>query len=1063
MRPRFCFFGKISVGRRPARAFSSRPTPLPHMHLREVIRIGAASLCALCACASALSQNETVSAYSGEVIRASGRPFAGARVVLRHTDTGLEQRALTNASGRFAFAGLPPGGPYRLRVSSFGYTPQIIENIVLDLGENHAPELRLTRSADTPAHELDAFIVTAARLPIEAGTGSILAGDELDDQPSIERSLNEYARTDPHVALIDAERGELTAGGQNTRFNSTQIDGVRLDDLFGLTANGLPSQGNPFSMETVEAVSIDVAPYDASRGGFTGASVNAVTRSGTNQFSGSLYYSYRNQNYRARHPVTGERDPFSQYTAGVTFGGPLLPKRLFFFAGYERSQRTEPAPAPGFSPDPVALERIISIARDYGHDAGRLINPGSQRKEDNKYLLRLDWHVSPAHRISARYSQTRGHMPSFVDYSTSGRVSLSGHWYQSIQNLDTWSVQAFSRWGDIFQTEVKAAGHRYASGREPYTRFPQVRINGVPAEDGSGTGSVFLGTDESSQVNDLSVRNFQSAASGTWLLGKHRLSLGVEAERSDFDNTYLQNAYGAYSFASVNAFAAGTPSAFTYQYMLPGRRPSVSWGYTTQVVFLQDRWQITPRFNVTAGVRFERLLTTDKPIRNERFEEVFGRRNDRTINGASLLAPRFGAVWKFGKRGRGTLRGGAGVFRGKAPGVWLSNPYSNDGLSSLVNTSISRFSPDPDNQPTGNPATRRQRVDLLDDDFQMPTVARANLAVEHRLPWLGFIASAEALQTWTLEGLTYRNLNLRRTGTGPDGRAIYGNRTASFALSSNSQYQHSEYADVYLLTNTDRGRATQLTARLRRPLRGFWGASFSYTRSDVREVSPVTSSTAATNFSTRMSLDPNDEEPGTASTQIRDRILASGTLRFSFIRRLDTRITLAYEGRSGRPYSFIFGSDVNGDSADYSNDLFYVPAGPSDPKVRWASAEQKDAFFTYQLSNPRLARFAGQVVPRNSERSRFVHQFDLKLSQQITLWRTWRAEIFGDVINLGNLLNPRWGRIEQVSFPYGLIVANASYDPTANQYVYRYTAARTETLQPGPSRWQIQGGVRVRF
>jgi hypothetical protein len=1036
------------------------------MHLREVAQIGMAVLALCCVCTSVRSQNETSSALVGEVFNVAGEPFAGASVSLSHVPTGATQQALTNGAGRFAFSGLPPGGPYQLHVSAFGHEQQSRAGLHLDLGENRAPETRLQRSAtrDGSVHELEKLVVTSTRASNSAGAGTHLSRDAIDDAPSIDRSLNEYARHDPNVALIDAERGELTGAGQNTRFNSTQIDGVRLNDMFGITPNGIPSQGNPFSMETVEAISIDVSPYDVSRTGFTGASVNAVTRSGTNQFRGSLYYSYRNQNFRARHPVTGERDPFTDQTAGLTFGGPLWRNRLFFFAGYEYSERTEPAPAAGFDPAPAALAQLIAVAQNYGYTPGSLVNPGEQRKEDRKYLARLDWHISPEHRLSARYSHTRGQTPNFADYSTSGRVSLSDHWFLSEQSLHAHSLQLFSRWHDDFQSEVKVARHSYTSGRSPKSRFPQVRINGVPSADGSDTGSVIIGTEELSQINALSVENFQSSALGTWLFDRHRVTLGVEAERSDFENTFLQNAFGNYSFSSIANFAAGNPSAFTYQYLLPGRTPTIAWGYTTNSVFIQDRWEPFTRFSVNLGLRLDRLSTNQKPEYNALFEQTFQRRNDRTFDGATTLAPRIGVVWKLDDAARFTVRTGAGVFQGRAPGVWLSNPYSNDGASSLTNTSITGgFSPDPANQSKGNPASRRQRVDLLDEDFQMPTVARANIALDHRLSWLGLITSAEVVHTETLQGLTYQNLNLRRTGTGPDGRAIYGTRTASFTLSPNSSYQHAAYSDVYLLTNTSDGNATQFTVRIRRPLLKHWGAAFSYTRGRAREVSPMTSSTAGTNFSTRASLDPNDEELGTASTEVRDRFLASGTLRFSLIPNFDTKLTLAYEGRSGRPYSFIFGSDLNGDSADYSNDLFYVPASRSDPRVRWSDPTQADAFFAYLETHPNLARFAGRVVPRNSERSPFVHQFDLKLTQQISVWRDLKAEFFADIINIGNLLNPRWGRIEQVSFPYGLTVANASYDPAANQYVYRYTSARTTTLQPGPSRWQIQGGVRLRF
>jgi hypothetical protein len=543
------------------------------------------------------------------------------------------------------------------------------------------------------------------------------------------------------------------------------------------------------------------------------------------------------------------------------------------------------------------------------------------------------------------------------------------------------------------------------------------------------------------------------------------VTLGVEAERSDFENTFLENAYGAYSFANIEDFALGDPSRFAYQYTLDGRSPTVSWGYTNNAVHLQDRWQPLRALTLTAGVRVDRLGTNDRPRVNAQFAQAFGRRNDHTFDGATTIAPRLSVIWKLDEPGRTTLRGGAGVFQGRAPGVWLSNPFSNDGAASLTNTSVSGgFSPDPFNQPRGNPGAGRQRVDLLDDNFKMPTVARANLALDRRLPWDGFIATAEVTHTRALEGLAYRSLNLRQTAVGPDGRAIYGTRTgADLRVANNSYYQNAAYSDVYLLTNTSRGDATQLTLSVHRPLRGNWALAAAYTRGRARDASPMTSRTAGSNFARRASLNPNAEEIGTANTQIRDRFLASATWRIRYARGLATKLTLAYEGRSGRPYSFIFSNDINGDSADVQNDLFYVPAGRADPLVRWRTPAEADAFFAYLATNPRLARFAGRVAPRNSERSAFIHQFDLKFTQEISLGYGVRGELFGDIINLGNLLNPEWGRVEQAGFPYTLGVAGASYDAATNQYVYRYTNAQRPALQPGPSRWQIQGGVRLKF
>ena len=228
-------------------------------------------------------------------------------------------------------------------------------------------------------------------------------------------------------------------------------------------------------------------------------------------------------------------------------------------------------------------------------------------------------------------------------------------------------------------------------------------------------------------------------------------------------------------------------------------------------------------------------------------------------------------------------------------------------------------------------------------------------------------------------------------------------------------------------------------------------------------MSSVTASTADTNFSSRASLDPNDDRLGTTNYAIRDRVLASLTFKFALIKRFDTKVALHYEGRSGRPYSFIFGTDVNGDSSSYDNDLFYVPTGRDDPNVRWADAKQADAFFAYLDANPALKRFSGRVVPRNSETSYYQHRYDLKFTQEIPLRGRVKGELFLDMINVANLLNKDWGRVYAASFPYGLAVANASYDPTANQYIYRYTEAKAQTLQISPSCWQMQGGARVKF
>jgi len=1032
------------------------------MHLREVMWGGMMIVMAGLFDAPLCGQQETSAVLVGVVMDPNHAVVGAVEVVVNFSPTGGLTKTETNAQGFFSMTGLPVGGPYTLTFYSSGREAKRLENIWLGLGETRSLEVVLATAGD-PTIRLDKVVVVAAREELGAGPHTTLSRDEIERQPSVEGSLNEFAAKDPRVVYIDPDRGELTAAGQNSRYNSLSVDGVRINDQFGVTSNGFPSQGNPLSLETIEAVDVEVSPYDVCRSGFTGASINAVTKSGTNLFHGSVYGYYRDQNWRAKDPVTGGRDPFTDETYGATLGGPLWRDHLFFFSGYEHAQRIEPAPSAGFEPAAAAVARIENISAGYGYDPGALASPGQQNKQDNKYLAKIDWKVSSRQRLSLRYSETRGNQPVFADYSTSGRVSLSGHWYDSLQNLQAWSVQLFSQWTDAFQSEIKVASHHYESSRTPRTRFPEVRIGGVPTEDGGDTGYVDIGGEYSSQVNALDVTNNQAGATGTWLLGRHRLLFGAEAETSDFDNTFLQNAWGSYTFASLNAYEAGKPSSFTYQYLLPGRSPSVSWGYKVGSAFLQDTWMVNRHLTLMAGLRFDYPEADAKPHRNALVEETFGRRNDRTIDGAYTLGPRGSFTLKLGEKDSTRLRGGAGIFQGRAPGVWLSNAYTNDGLSSAVNTTVSGFFTDPDNQPKGNPATARERVDLVDDHFHLPTAARASLGFEQKLPWQGILSSVDLVQTWTLEGLAYKNINLRQTGVGPDGRTIYGDRTKSYGLVSNSQYLSTSFTDVYLLTNTAKGAATQATIGLQRPLRQHWGASLSYTRSSSEDVSSVTSSTASTNFSARAGVDPNDNRLGTANYEIRDRVLASVTTKFALVGRFDTKITLCYEGRSGRPYSFVSGTDVNGDSADYDNDLFYVPTGRDDPKVRWAVATQEDAFFDYLDHHPELKRFAGHIVPRNSERSSFQNRFDLKFTQAIPLRGRMAGELFLDILNVANLLNPDWGRVYAVGFPYVLAVANANYDPVAHQYVYRFTAAKSQTLQASLSRWQMQGGARIKF
>jgi hypothetical protein len=529
-------------------------------------------------------------------------------------------------------------------------------------------------------------------------------------------------------------------------------------------------------------------------------------------------------------------------------------------------------------------------------------------------------------------------------------------------------------------------------------------------------------------------------------------------------------------------------------YTYEGEIPKADWGYTVSTAYLQDTWRPWRALTLTAGIRVDYTNMGHSPRRNPKFEQAgFAdpdgnpiTRNDGTIDGVSTVGPRFSFTWTpLGAR-RLQIRGGAGVFQGRAPGVWLSNSFTNDGMSSLRVTSSRAGQPfitDINYRPVLDVSgTTAIPINLMSDGLRLPAVTRGNLAVDIRLPWQKMTASVEWLHSHNKNSLVYRDLNLKTLDPadpaggpllGPDGRKLYGTWVISSGnnpmpgRTAGTQILNPDFDEVYMLTNADRDKddsqASYLTFLIKRPVDKHWGFSLAYTRGHATEVSPFTASTASSCFNRRVSIDPNSDETGTAATEVKDRILATLTLKPVLIKKFETTLQFVYDAHSGRPYSFSFANDANGDGST-SNDLFYVPAGRNDPKVYWMDETQKDAFFAYLATNDKLRRFAGQIVPRNSERSRFQHRVDVRFVQQIPFWRTLRAEFVCSILNITNLLNPDWGEVYQYNSPYTLAIASGYYDSRTGQYAYLYNnEPREQTIQKSASRWRIQAGVKVKF
>jgi len=1061
-------------------------------------------VCLLLGVSALRAQTETTASLSGAVTAADTRsPITGARVSLKLAATGDVFATRTNTSGQYFFTGLRVDDGYTLVASAAGYDTQTIGPFSLGLGETKQVDIVFAAPKDEVV-ELERMVVTAQREQPPPGTGSVLSQSEIEERPSTDEStINDIAATDPRITIIDTESGEMAVAGQNVRFNSIQMDGIRMDDMFGLNDNGLPTVGNPFAMEAVQSVSIDLAPYDVTRGGFTGASINAVSKSGSNVFSGSAYFTYRNEKFLAPDPLTGARTPFTSTTYGFTLGGPIVKNRLFFFVSWQRRINTKPGQEASFIPDTASLERIVAIARDqYNYDAGSLFDPGGKKLQTDSYLAKIDWRINARHRLTLTYNGSHGQRPIFSDYGYAGSTSLSSHWFMSRQNMDSFSGQLVSQWTGAFQTQLSAARQRKITDYTPNSvPWPEIQINNVPSDDGSTSAYVYIGPYSTYQNNKLTVATTQAQLTATWLLGRHRIEFGGAFLRNDFDNAYRPYSWGGYTFSSIDDFASGNFNSYYYQRPLTadGSIPDVNWSYIVNTLYLQDTWRPLRSLTLTAGFRYDFSTMSSRPAENAAFEQTFGMRNDGTIDGSATFGPRASFTWTPGRLKRLRLRGGAGVFQGNAPGAWLSNAYGNNGATSvqirvtnknyqfLTNTDGTSLIDTPTTPPdwAASGTTKYIPMNLMSNGLRLPAVIRGNLALDLQLPWQRMTASVEWLYTRAYNSLVYRNINLNKTATGPDGRPLYGTwklaTSGTLTHDTGSQYLNTtstdgsvNFQDVYLLTNADRGKdnaqSSYLTFTIKRPVRDNWGFSIAYTRGHATEVSPFTASTAASNFSRRVSIDPNSDETGAAATEVRDRVLTTLTYRFALIRKWNTTLSLVYDAHSGRPYSFAFSNDANGDGLT-QNDLFYVPAGRNDPKVYWFNQADKDAFFAYLATNNDLRRYAGQIVPRNSERSSFVHRVDLHLKQQIPLWGKLRGEFTLDFINITNLFNSSWGEVWQYNSPYVLAIARGYYDERTGQYQFQMPRDKNgnivlpkgQTLRSTASRWQIQAGIKVKF
>jgi outer membrane receptor for ferrienterochelin and colicin len=1062
-------------------------------------------LVAALAAAPAFAQS-TSSGVGGQVTNNGGAPVAGAEIVITHVDSGTVSRATSDAAGRYNARGLRVGGPYTITITKPGEGTKTEEGVYLTLNQTSTVNAALAGDVAT-LEGVTAYAVAGGSEVFSTskmGSGTAINQVAIESLPSMNGNIQDFMRLDPRVTFVDRAGGTISAGGQNPRFNSISIDGVSASDTFGLEGNNMTTRRQPVSMDAIEAIDINLSNYDVSLTSAAGATVNAVTKSGTNEFHGSVYGYMRDGDWFGENPEGKEFAGFEkEQTYGMTLGGPLVKDKLFFFANYEKFEQS----APGTDLSTTALgkngavitdadiARAQQIAQGYGFDAGSLSSNGDTNLEE--YALKLDWNINENHRANLRYSKLVQDKLR-VQGMGSSSVSLSSYWYNHEKTVESYVGQLFSDWNDVFSTEFKVSYRDYAALRVTNGTAPSIRVYFGGTEASPSGDSIYLGTEANTHGNSLKTETWDYYASGLLRLGNHDVKFGASYSDNDIYNYYGANSWGTYTFWGLDNFAAGKWSNYNLSAETAPGSIAATYANSNLALFVQDTWYVNNNLTLTYGLRADRPEVSPNPAYNAAASSYFGYNNSKVLDAGFLVQPRLGFNYTFDSERPTQLRGGIGLFQGDAPQVWLSNSYSTTGFNydSYNYTAYDPtvpFNADGINQPapTGPSANGAQNVNFVGNDFEMPSVWKTNLAFDHELPWYGLVASAEFLYTKVKSGLYYKSLNIGAVTTpgqdpvptfiGPDGREMYytANKVGAWSNSDARAGRNRAYNNVFLIENSDKGHSAQLTFSLSKPWSeaSDWSWNVGYTYTDATEVGSLTSSTASSGWGYQYGLNANDGVENTARYEIKNRLSGSLNWKHKFFGDYETRVGLVYEGRSGRPYSYLFVNDANGDSRT-ANDLFYVPnpgdvlfGNLSSSGVFTADAAMEKSFFDYLAANPELGRYAGSVAPANAGRASWVNTFDLRISQDLPgFFKGHKSEIWLDVQNVGNLINKDWGHIYDYGFYANQRIATLQgmHD---GKYVYNFRNADSPTIansdgdgfDTGVSQWSLQFGFRYKF
>ncbi len=1023
----------------------------------------------------------TTSSLSGTVKDAKGEVLPGATVKATHTPTGTNYTTTSNVDGRFNMANMRVGGPYKIIISFIGLKAYELSSVTLKLGNGEVLDVTL----NDEGRELKGVTVIGVKDNVlnskRTGAATNISRDQIENLPTLSRSLQDFTRLTPQA-------NGNSFGGANNRFNNITIDGAVNNDVFGLSSSGTPggpAGTQPISLDAIQEIQVLIAPYDVSSGNFTGAGVNAVTRSGTNKFEGSAYLFGRNENTTGKNVLTGGKSaPFMNNQYGVRLGGPIIKDKLFFFVNAELGRRTAPlSNNAGETGAAITLANAKAIADftklTYGYDVGSF-NSTDVATENDKIFTKLDWNINEKNQLTARYNYIDAFDDNLSRTGTFFRFGNNGYKFTNKQHVGVAELR--SKISDRMSNNLILGYTRVRDAREVAgDLFPQITILNLEGVSGS---SAELGSQRSSAANQLDQDIFEFTDNFKLNLGKHNLTFGTHNEFFTFRNLFINNSNGRWDFNNVADYLAGKPSRVraTYSRIAGNALPAAEFSAAQLAFYAQDDFEVLKGLKLTAGLRVDLPIFGDAPLKNTVVETAFpGYRTDITPKSKPLFAPRLGFNYDIKGDRSVQLRGGTGIFTGRVPFVWLSNQYGNSGvLFGTVDRKNSTssplaFVPDPNNQQSAGAGSNKAEVNLINEDFKIPQVFRSNLALDFKLPF-GVTGTLEGIYSKTINNVLYTDINLAPNTTSARLNPLLSNN-ADNRLVYGAKVDASNFTNAILLDNTSKGYTYNLTAQLQKTFSNGISASFAYTNTEAKSLNDGTSSTALSNWEfLQVVNDPNNPQLSTSSFQTRHRMVGSLNYMINYgkDKAFGTGISVFYAGISGTPFTYLYNGDLNGDGS-FSNDLFYVPRNQSEIKLLPITtpspitvADQWTALDAFIESDPYLKTKRGQYTERNGAETPWEHQFDARLTQDLgAIFRGTknRLQLTFDVFNVGNLINKDWGRSYFVSNQALTVV---SYSPNANPANSGFTfkaPSNGKGYQESAfgSAWSGQFGIRYIF